>query len=98
MAQHAATPGYLPASTIIAVAAHAVVVLGLQFLPERSNTASRLEVTLASWRHDEAPEEADFIAQENQLGSGSEEEKLLITTTDIAIFPDNTARPLPRSP
>jgi rod shape determining protein RodA len=35
MVQGDGLPGYLPASTVVAVLVHATVVLGLQFLPER---------------------------------------------------------------
>lgn len=51
---------------------HVIVIagLGFSFLSESPATPA-IEITLAQFRSDQRPEQADFIAQENQLGSGS---------------------------
>ena len=43
--------------------------VGFTFMGE-SKSAPSMEITLAQYRSAEAPDEADFIAQENQTGSG----------------------------
>lgn len=76
----------------LAVVVHAVAILGVSFTAQdRNNNLSKtLEVTLASYKSDEAPEKADFIAQENQQGSGTLEEARLLTTDTEALFQANT--------
>ncbi len=76
----------------LALAVHGVLLFGVGFAPEEPRAApNSLDVTLAMHRADDAPEEADFIAQANQVGSGTEEEKSELTTTEEAPFsdPDN---------
>ncbi|MDG2090085.1 MAG: energy transducer TonB [Gammaproteobacteria bacterium] len=59
----------------MSLCAHAVLILGVGFtFYEQLNTPSSLEVTLAQYESDEAPENADFLAQANQEGSGSQDE------------------------
>lgn len=71
----------------MAVAIHAVAILGISFsLPNVSEIPQTLEITLANFKSDEAPENADFIAQNNQLGSGQLEEKQLPSTREKAEF------------
>src|SRR5690554_318340 len=76
----------------LAIVLHAVAVLGVSFKPEdRNNNLSKtLEVTLASYKSDDAPDKADFLAQENQQGSGVLEEAKLLTTDTEAVFQTNT--------
>jgi periplasmic protein TonB len=76
----------------LALAVHGVLLFGVGFAPEEPRAApNSLDVTLATHRADDAPEEADFIAQANQVGSGTEEDKSELTTTEEAPFsdPDN---------
>lgn len=69
----------------MALAVHAVVVLGVTFAPEDPATsAATMEITLSRFEDDKAPEEADFLAASNQQGSGDSEEKLEQTTTEMA--------------
>lgn len=71
----------------IAIAVHALIILGVTFrMPEPSDTVGSLSVTLVTHRSDEAPDETDFIAQANQLASGTEAERLTPTTTEINPF------------
>ena len=69
----------------MALAVHAVVLLGVTFAPEEPATsASTMEITLSRFEDDKAPDEADFLAASNQQGSGDSEEKLEQTTTEMA--------------
>ncbi|MBU6954160.1 MULTISPECIES: energy transducer TonB [unclassified Hahella] len=72
-----------------AIAVHAAIVLGITFTiePERPVPLT-VEVTLAQFDDKEEPEDADFLAQSNQKGSGSEEDKKELTTTEQADFRD----------
>ena len=54
---------------------HAMVILGVGFTYlEEINSAPTMEITLAQYRSEVAPEQADFLAQENQTGSGTLQE------------------------
>ena len=77
----------------LALAVHGVLLFGVGFAPEEPRAApNSLDVTLAMHRADDAPEEADFIAQANQIGSGTEEDKSELTTTEEAPFSDPDSR------
>jgi len=60
----------------IAIAAHAIVVLGVTFAPhERARElVSTLDIVLVQHRSEEAPEDVDYLAQANQDGGGESEE------------------------
>ena len=74
----------------LAAALHAAIILGVGFTASLSMEQSpTIEVTLAQYSDPDAPEDADFIAQSNQLGSGTEAEILELTTTQDADFQDN---------
>lgn len=75
----------------VAVLLHALVVFGVTFqASDRDNLSKTLEVTLATYKSDKAPEKADFLAQENQEGSGTLDEARMLTTDMEAIFQANT--------
>lgn len=75
----------------LALLIHAVLLLGISFkASDRSNVSKTLEVTLASYKNDKAPEHADFIAQENQEGSGTLDEARMMTTDVQSDFQANT--------
>lgn len=77
----------------IALMVHAMVVLGISFSAEDPPTfSSTLEVTLAGYRSNKAPDDADYLAQENQQGSGTLDEKKLQTTDVEADFHANDIR------
>jgi len=62
-----------------ALAFHAVLILGISFdaIDEEILYKSlTLDVTLVSSKSDETTEDADYLAQENQLGGGNTEEKV----------------------
>lgn len=78
---------------LLALALHAAVILGITFEQElREPRASRLDITLAQYKSDKAPERADFLAQENQEGSGTLEQKAQLTARETADFHDNAIR------
>ncbi|MBQ0747593.1 MAG: energy transducer TonB [Marinobacter sp.] len=59
----------------MALAVHAVVVLGITFTPELPrSSAQTMEITLSQFDDEQAPEKADFLAQTSQQGSGTEDE------------------------
>ncbi len=66
----------------MALVVHAVVVLGITFAPESPrSSAQTMEITLSQFDDEQAPEKADFLAQTNQQGSGTEEDVLEMTTS-----------------
>jgi len=66
----------------MALVVHAVVVLGITFAPESpQSSAQTMEITLSQFDDEQAPEKADFLAQTNQQGSGTEEDVLEMTTS-----------------
>ncbi|RTE67197.1 energy transducer TonB [Amphritea opalescens] len=71
----------------LAVAVHAAAILGIGFaITPKTPPAQTLEITLAQFKSEKPPEEADFIAQADQQGSGQLEEKALPTTREQADF------------
>lgn len=74
----------------VAAAIHATLIFGVGFAPERPAAGARtLEVTLTQHRSEQAPEDADFIAQANQVGSGDLADKAELTTTELSDFADS---------
>jgi protein TonB len=76
----------------LAASLHAALILGVGFSAsinlEHSPT---IEVTLAQYSDPEEPDEAEFAAQSNQLGSGTESELMELTSTQESDFHDNVA-------
>jgi protein TonB len=63
---------------LIAGLLHALLILGVNFeMPEPAKIGKALSVTLVPTPSRKAPEKADFLAQENQFGSGTAEKKAL---------------------
>ena len=59
-------------TVFLSVCAHAIIILGVGFTYlEELNSEAALEITMAQYRSELAPEDADFLAQENQTGSGT---------------------------
>lgn len=68
----------------LALAVHGLLIFGLSFDSSKpSQSAPSVTVTLATQSVKKAPDEADFLAQANQLGSGTEQEAKEITTDII---------------
>ncbi len=61
----------------MSVCVHAVIILGIGFtIATEPKVASSMAVTLAQYRSEDAPDDADFLAQANQQGAGTEDETL----------------------
>lgn len=90
----------------LAVALHAALILGVTFsYMNREASSHTLEVTLAQQRSQQTPENPDYLAQIDQIGSGSLDEKQLLSSpteanlTDTEIqettqLPQQQARPV----
>ena len=69
---------------------HLALILGVGFTFAKPEEIRRtMEITLATFKSDTAPKKADYLAQDNQQGSGTLEKKALPKTTEIAPFQDN---------
>ncbi|QSP95406.1 energy transducer TonB [Marinobacter salinisoli] len=69
----------------VALAVHAMIVLGISFAPEDPKaSAQTMEITLSQFDDEEPPEDADFLAQTSQKGSGTEDEVKELTTPNPA--------------
>ena len=80
-------------TVFLALAFHAALILGVTFtFKERAPATHTMEVTLAQSRAENRPDKADYLAQFNQVGSGTLDEKKLTTTTTEAEFYDTEIR------
>ena len=85
----------------LAAALHGLIIFGVAFdLVELGDTTPSVTVTLATHQSREEPDEADFIAESNQIGSGTLDEAKQITTDQLSPFNSETIAPteLPRKP
>ena len=77
-------------TVFLAVALHAAIILGVTFTYVTSQPSTHtMEITLAQHRSQHKPDETDFLAQVNQIGSGTLEEKQLLTSPTQATFHDS---------
>ena len=77
----------------LAAALHVAVILGVGFSLESPPEISKtLEITLSTFKSEEKPKEADFLAQDNQQGSGTLEHAAAPKTTEQAPFQDSEVR------
>ncbi|CBL47270.1 TonB-like protein [gamma proteobacterium HdN1] len=86
-------PQMVVALTLALVAHIALLAAHFNFHPPQPATTS-LEITLAAFKSEKAPEQADFLAQQNQEGSGTEAEALAPATQEIAPFATNKITPV----
>ncbi len=89
-------------TVFLSACAHAILILGIGF-SYLSDSASEavLEVTMAQYRSEIAPDDADFLAQENQLGSGNLDEPAAPSTpfqSDFNADQINEVVPVAQSP
>lgn len=61
----------LVTTLFFAVLIHAIIILGITFTPGKPGGSSTLEVTLVQTRSVVPPQQADYIAQANQMGEGN---------------------------
>lgn len=74
----------------VAALVHLALILGVGFSFAKPTEIRRtMEITLATFKSEKAPEKADFQAQENQHGSGTLDKKAVPTTTEVAPFQDS---------
>ncbi|MEM8766416.1 MAG: TonB family protein [Pseudomonadota bacterium] len=74
----------------LAASLHAAIILGVGFSASMDSIESpTIEITLAQFNDPEPSEDADFAAQANQQGSGTEAEVMEMTTDQEADFQDN---------
>lgn len=87
-------------TVFVAIALHALIILGINFkAPPTSKGSQTIEITLATHKSAKAPKEADFLAQHNQEGSGTEEKARQLSTERQAEFADTQVRkvnPMPQ--
>jgi protein TonB len=80
-------------TVFLALALHAAIILGVTFTAIKKGPSTHtMEVTLAQHRTKNKPDKADFLAQFNQVGSGTLEEKSLTTTETRSDFRDTVIR------
>jgi periplasmic protein TonB len=81
---------------------HAIIILGVGFsYLEELNSESSLEITMAQYRSEFAPDDADFLAQENQIGSGALDSRAAPSTPFESEFNDDVIQeivPIPQAP
>ncbi len=92
----------------IALVFHSLIILGVSFDLEDEKdpgTITNMEITLVHNKSDEAPDDADYLAQANQLGGGNTEDKIRpsspfsnpLPTPDNGIAPNiKTTEQLPK--
>lgn len=77
----------------LAILLHAAIILGVTFsYLEQGASSHTMEVTLAQYRSTNPPSKADYLAQFDQQGSGTLEEKKMITTNTLSQFQDTKVR------
>lgn len=80
-------------TVFLAIVLHIAVILGVTFTyVKKGSSTHTMEITLAQHKSPNAPEQADFLAQFNQSGSGTLEEKVLTTSPNKAEFHDTVIR------
>jgi protein TonB len=73
----------------LAAVLHIALILGVGFsLADPEQISRTLEITLSTFKSETKPKEADFLAQDNQQGSGSLDHKATPKTTELAPFQD----------
>ncbi|NKB34518.1 MAG: TonB family protein [Pseudomonadales bacterium] len=89
-------------TVFLSACVHAIVILGVGFTYfEELNSEPALEITMAQYRSELEPDQADFLAQENQIGSGILEEAAAPSTPFESDFNDDVIQevvPVPSSP
>lgn len=77
----------------MSICVHAVLILGVGFtIATQPRVSQSLDITLATFQSEQAPDDADFLAQANQEGSGSEADALAPATDTQARFSDEDIR------
>lgn len=89
-------------TVFLSACVHAIIILGVGFsYLEELNSEPALEITMAQYRSDFAPDDADFLAQENQIGSGTLDSAAAPSTPFKSDFNDDVIQevvPIPQAP
>ena len=89
-------------TVFLSACVHTIIILGVGFTYlEELSSKPALEITIAQYRSEFEPEEADFLAQENQIGSGNLEGKAAPSPPFDSDFNDDVIQenfPFPSSP
>ena len=89
-------------TVFLSACVHAIIILGVGFTYlEELNSEPALEITLAQYRSEFAPQDADFLAQENQVGSGTLDSPAAPSTPFKSDFNDEVIQeivPIPQAP
>ncbi|PCJ28238.1 MAG: energy transducer TonB [SAR86 cluster bacterium] len=89
-------------TVFLSACVHAIIILGVGFTYfEELNSEPTLEITMAQYRSELAPDEADFLAQENQIGSGTLDSKAAPSSPFESDFNADTIQkviPIPQAP
>jgi len=79
----------------IAALAHLALLLGVSVTLDKPRPTSKsLDITLTTYARAEKPTDPDFIAEDNQSGSGTLEDKALPTRTEPAPQPTPSSKPV----
>jgi protein TonB len=74
---------------LIAALVHLAILLGVGFTYVKPEQISQtLEITLATFKSESKPKQADFLAQDDQQGSGTLDKKAVLKTTEVAPYQD----------
>lgn len=74
---------------LIACVLHLALILGVSFsVVKPSDLSKSLEITLSTFKSEKPPKDADYLAQNDQQGSGTLDHKAAPKTTEKAIFQD----------
>jgi len=89
-------------TVFLSACVHAIIVFGLGFTYlEELNSEPALEITMAQYRSDIVPDNPDFLAQENQIGSGTLDEAAAPSTpfeSDFNADQIQEVSPVPQAP
>ncbi len=89
-------------TVFLSACVHAIIVFGIGFsYLEELNSEPAMEITLAQYRSEIAPDDADFLAQENQIGSGVLDEAAAPSTpfeSDFNADQIQEVNPVPEAP
>lgn len=79
------TSDRLSFTLFLAIAVHAIIILGVTFsVNKKPKVAPTLNITLATHKSEQAPEKADYLAENNQQASGTIDEVKELTAQEYA--------------
>ena len=98
-AQPVDTTDRLSFTLFVALAVHALLILGITFSADQNDkVAPTLNITLATHKAQAAPEKADYLAQFNQEASGTRDKAEQLTTQQQAEIADTQIRDINPQP